>query len=176
MKRTLLITTSMTVLAFFLLTAESCDEQSTTDKESLAQQAATGEANAKVGFPSTPNWTEKTLARMIIEKRDQPHLQTYTYFVGVHNEHTPLCRSEGYGLPETTQFTAPSSVQRTAQTGNSNWEILPQADPNGLYSSPSAQGTWVLCLEKSGKVEPQRSEPNVVTLSVPWDQLDQSGM
>ena len=168
---------TLALLAFFLLEADSCDSQpSTTDKESQAQQALQAESISAVGMPSIINWTEKQQYKRVFEKRDQPNLATYTYLVGMHNEHTPLCRSIGYGIPESEQFTAPESVQRTAQTGNNYWERLPQADPNGLYSSPSANGTWVLCLQKDGKVEPVRSEPNVVTLAVPWDQLNQEGM
>jgi hypothetical protein len=162
--------------AVFLLSADSCSQPTVADKESQAQMAMQGESNAAVGMPAIINWTEKRRYKEIFEKRDDPNLQTYTYLIGMHNEHTPLCRSIGFGIPESEQFTAPESIQATNQTGSKYWERLPQADPNGLYSSPSANGTWVLCTTKDGKVAPQRSEPNVITLTVPWDQLNQEGM
>jgi hypothetical protein len=168
---------TIVVGAYFVLTASDCDSQpSVSDKEAQAQTAMQGESIAAVGMPAIINWTEKRIYKEIFEKRDTPNLQTYTYLVGMQNQHTPLCRSIGFGIPESEQFTAPESMQRTATSGDHYWERLPQADPNGLYSSPSANGTWVLCLDKAGKVQPVRSEPNVITLMVPWDQLNQEGM
>jgi hypothetical protein len=163
--------------AFFVLTAESCDDQPTTQqKESAAQDRVQAESNASVGMPNIINFTEKRIYKEIYEKRDEPNLATYTYLVGMNNQHTPLCRSVGYGIPESEQFTNPSSIQEYNNPSKYVYEVLPQADPNALYSSPSANGTWILCLEKSGKVEPVRSEPNVITLPVPWDKLNQDGM
>jgi hypothetical protein len=167
----------MVVAAWFVLSADSCDTQPTVaDKEAAQQVQQQGESNVAVPQPAIINWTEKRIYAEIYEKRDTPHLSTYTYLVGMHNEHTPFCRSEGYGIPESEQFTAPEAMQATTHYGANYWDRLPLADPNGLYSSPSSNGTWVLCLTKSGKVEPQRSEPNVVTLTVPWAELDQDGM
>jgi hypothetical protein len=165
------------VAGYFILTAESCDNQPTTqEKESAAQDRMQAESNASVGMPSTPNWTEKRIYKEIFEKRDTPKLATYTYLVGMHNEHTALCRSIGYGIPESEQFTNPSTVQDYGGSSRYAFEVIPQADPNGLYSSPSANGTWVLCLYRDGTVDPVRSEPNVITLTHPWDQLNQDGM
>lgn len=168
---------AIVVAAYFVLTAESCDNQPTTqEKESAAQDRLQAESNQSVGMPNIINWTRKRTYKEIFEKNDQPNFATYTYLVGINNQHTPLCRSVGYGIPESEQFTNPSTVQDYGGSSRYAFEVIPQADPDGLYSSPSAQGTWVLCLEKGGKVEPVRSEPNVITLPVPWDQLNQEGM
>jgi hypothetical protein len=170
---------AVAVGAWFVLSADSCDTQPTVaDKEASQQIQQQGESNVAVPQPAIINWTEKRIYAEIYQKRDIPHLSTYTYLVGMHNEHTPLCRSEGFGIPESEQFTAPEAMQPTTRSNEAGiwWERLPLADPNGLYSSPSANGTWVLCLQKDGKVEPVRSEPNVITLTVPWDQLNQDGM
>jgi hypothetical protein len=168
--------TAIALAAFFVLTAESCDTPpSTQQKEAAAQDRVQAESNASVGMPNIVNFTEKRIYKEIFEKRDEPNLSTYTYLIGMNNQHTALCRSVGYGIPESEQFTNPSTVQ---DFGRSSYvfEVIPQADPNALYSSPSANGTWILCLEKNGKVEPVRSEPNVITLPVPWDKLNQDGM
>ncbi|WP_144106698.1 hypothetical protein [Paraburkholderia sp. BCC1886] len=164
------------LLAFFVLTAESCqNDQSDSDKQQQQQQAqASAASNQAVGFPAILNFTEKRIFKEILEKRDTPNFTTYTYFVGMHNEHTPLCRSVGYGIPESEQYTNPEYIAyASTQVGVDN---LPQADPNGLYSSPSANGTWIMCLFKDGNVLPVRSEPNVVTLPQPWASLNQDGM
>jgi hypothetical protein len=52
-----------------------------------------------------------------------------------------------------------------------NTYVLPQADPNGLFSPASAEGTWVMCLNpKTKKAEPQYIEPRVITTTFPMDQ------
>lgn len=173
----LVVVSGLALGAFFVLTAESCDTPATTQQiEARKQDRMQAESNAAVGMPSIVNWTEKRRYKEIFEKRDDPKLQTYTYLVGMNNQHSPLCRSIGFGIPESEQFTNPSTVQDFGGSQKYAYEVIPQADPNGLYSSPSANGTWILCLTKDGKVEPQRSEPNVVTLTVPWSQLNQDGM
>jgi hypothetical protein len=154
------------IAAFFVLTAESCDGQaSTTQKEHAAQDRLTAEAQAEVGMPAIMNFTEKRNYKMIYELRDKPDYATYTYLVGMHNELKLLCHSIGYGIPESSQYTNPQFIAYTSsQVGVG---ILPQSDPNGLYSSPSANGTWVMCLDPAGKVVPVRSEPNVITSPFP---------
>jgi hypothetical protein len=42
------------------------------------------------------------------------------------------------------------------------------ADPNGLYTPASADGTWVLCLNPHTKhLEPQYVEPRVIVSTYP---------
>jgi hypothetical protein len=73
-----------------------------------------------------------------------------------------FCSSIGYGLPYATQFTNPQKIEdKQTQIG---YAILPQADPNGLFSPASAEGTWILCKDpNSDKVAPIYVEPRVVT-------------
>jgi hypothetical protein len=86
----------------------------------------------------------------VLELRDKMQ-PTYTYLVGTNNQLTKLCDSIGYGLPYATQYTNPSL-----------------ADPNGLYTPASADGTWVLCLNpKNKKVEPQYVEPRIIVMTYP---------
>ena len=47
--------------------------------------------------------------------------------------------------------------------GSWSIDVLPQADPNGLFSPASADGTWVLCADpKGGKARPVLVEPRAV--------------
>jgi hypothetical protein len=40
---------------------------------------------------------------------------------------------------------------------------LPQADPNGLFSPASAEGTWILMKDPNGKeVKPVYIEPRII--------------
>lgn len=157
---------AIALAAFFVLTAESCDTPTATQKEAHAQEQIQAESQAQVGMPAVLNFTEKRNYKMIYELRDKPDYATYTYLVGMHNELKLLCRSVGYGIPESSQYTNPSTVQDFGSTKYA-YEVIPQADPNGLYSSPSANGTWVMCLDPNGKVVPVRSEPNVITSPFP---------
>lgn len=163
------------LVAALLLAAVSlaaCEQPTAADREQQAQTAKTAESDSAVGMPATPNWTEKRNLKMIYELRDKPDYATFTYLVGMNNQLKLLCHSVGYGIPESVQYTAPESEQRVTINSTGYTERLPQADPNGLYSSPSANGTWVMCVDPVNKTTvPVRSEPNVITSPVPLEQL-----
>jgi hypothetical protein len=103
------------------------------------------------------------LLKDILELRDQEGLVTYTY---VYNEFQGkfvfLCDSVGYGIPYSTQYTSP---QKPAFYYDHASMALPQADPNGLFSPPEAEGTWVLCNnpDKKEKAEVVYVEPRIIT-------------
>ena len=114
-----------------------------------------------IGMPAITNFAEKRMMKDIIELRDQ-NVATTTYLVGMNNQLTKLCDSVGYGLPYATQFTNP---QKRADWGSIT---IAQADPNGLYSPASAEGTWVLCVDhKSGKPKPLYIEPRIIVSPIP---------
>jgi hypothetical protein len=160
---------AIVILAALALCA--CDQAppTSTAKEAAAQEQIQAESQSQVGMPAIVNFAEKRNYKMIYELRDNPNYATYTYLVGMHNELKLLCHSIGYGIPESSQYTNPSMVQEYDGNGHYEWPVLPQADPNGLYSSPSSQGTWVMCADPSGKVVPVRSEPNVLTSPFPLE-------
>jgi hypothetical protein len=123
-----------------------------------------------VGMPAIVNFAEKRMMKDIIEKRDQMY-PTYTYIVDMNGKFHKVCDSLGYGLPYATQYTNPQSRQVTTTSGGGiTSDIMAQADPNGLYSPASADGTWVMCLNpKTKKAEPQYIEPRIVTLTYPLE-------
>jgi hypothetical protein len=103
-----------------------------------------------VGMPAITNFSEKRMMKDILELRDQ-NKATITYLVGMNNQLTKLCDSVGFGLPYATQYTDPKL-----------------ADPNGLYSPASADGTWVLCIDpKTKKPQPMYVEPKIITSPFP---------
>lgn len=180
MKRKLLATAALATLGFFLLTAESCDGSTpptANQREQAAQARITAESQSTVGMPNITNFNQKKQLKAIIEAFDQPNLITYSYLVGMTGNHVSLCRSQGYGFNEATQFTNPMQIE-WRESGNSGIAsgIVGQADPTGLYAPATSEGTLLMCLTTGGKVLPVRSEPSVLTLPVPWDQLDREGM
>lgn len=124
-------------LALFGLSG--CEPSSDTQQREQ-QEKLSAESNMKAGMPGVSNFTEKKLMKMIIEMRDDPKLNTFTYITDLNGKLHLRCHSIGYGLPYATQYTNP---MKYASLGAGI--TLPQADPNGLFSPPNAEGTWVLC-------------------------------
>jgi len=114
------------------------------------QEVMLKQAAKELGMPAITNFAEKRMMKDILELRDK-NVTTYTYLVGVNNQLTKLCDSVGYGLPYATQYTNPGL-----------------ADPNGLYSPASADGTWVACkVPGKDKISPTYIEPRIIVSTFP---------
>ena len=149
---------SVAALAVLGVTLTGCIEENSDDKQRAQQERILSEGTAQTGMPAIKNFRERKLMKQIIEMRDQDGLVTYTYTVPeTTGRPVFLCNSIGYGLPAATQYTNPEKVEYQGTT-------LPQADPNGLFSPSSAEGTWVMCSEPngSGKTRPVYVEPRVI--------------
>jgi hypothetical protein len=151
------------LLALFLATsAEDCDgERHDSDRvQRIQQEALLAEGTSAVGMPAIKNFRERRLLKDIFELRDQSGLTTFTYLVNMQGSPVFFCRSIGYGIPYATQFTNPQKIGYASEWGVAT---LPQADPNGLFSPASADGTWVMCKDPHGNdVRPVFVEPRVV--------------
>ena len=152
--------------AAFVLSGCDADTASSDQIQNKKQEELSKQGVESVGLPAIHNFQEKRLMKDILELRDQPNLVTYAYIVDLNGHAHKVCDSIGYGLPYATQYTSPSKVASYAHDGIGN--ILPQADPNGLFSPPSADGTWVLC-KVPGKddVKPVYIEPHVLVSPFP---------
>ena len=160
MKRTALVLSAIAAVA--LLTA--CDEPNpnSTQIERKAQEQLSLQAVQSVGMPAITNFAEKRMFKDIIELRDRME-PTITYVTDMNGHLHKRCNSVGYGLPYATQYTSP---QRIATAGaHDGVATLPQADPNGLYSPASAEGTWVMCVF-DGKPKPVYFEDRVTVSPV----------
>lgn len=134
------------------------------------QERILAEGTSQVGMPAIKNFRERKLLKDILELRDQDGLVTYTYMENlqpqvVHGvtvlggKLTYMGESIGYGIPYATQFTNPMKVMGY----HSAPAVMPQADPNGLFSPESAEGTWILLKDPTGgKVLPVYVEPRTV--------------
>ncbi|MBI3634525.1 MAG: hypothetical protein HY228_02810 [Candidatus Yonathbacteria bacterium] len=119
-------------------------------------------------MPAIKNFRERKILKEILELRDQEGLVTYTYLWNEYNgQKVFLCNSIGYGIPYATQYSNPQ--KDTFYTSSSSAHIaLPQADPNGLFSPASAEGTWVFCKNPNGKdVRPIYVEPRIIVSPFP---------
>ncbi len=153
--------------------ALGCIEQTpptSDDIQRKEQEILLKEGTAQVGMPAIKNFRERKLLKEILELRDQMSLNTYTYLWSeVQGKKIFLCNSIGYGIPYATQFTNPQKLERqTISWGNGNGtqgyvNVMPQSDPNGLFSPSSADGTWVMCKDPKGPdVKPIFIEPKII--------------
>lgn len=163
------------VLAALVFALTACDSPPpTSDQIQQAQQARIlAEGTAQTGMPAIKNFRERKLLKEILELRDQASLSTWTY---TYAENTGkrifLCNSIGYGIPYATEYTSPSKVEWYPYSGGTSGfnEVMPQADPNGLFSPAAAEGTWIMCKDPKGPdVRPVYVEPRVITSPFPLD-------
>ena len=114
-------------------------------------------------MPAIKNFRERKILKDILELRDQSSLTTYTYVHCMNGKFRFFGETIGYPIPYATQYTNP---QKIAESGHQyGYAILPQADPNGLFSPASADGTWILMKDpSSNKVAPVYIEPKITTL------------
>jgi hypothetical protein len=145
----------------FVVELTGCTYKDSTDRiQQKQQEKLLAEGSAQTGMPSIKNFRERKLLKDILELRDQEGLTTYTYIVAeMTGKLVFLGESVGYGIPYATQYTNPQKFEWT----HSNLGTLPQADPNGLFSPASAEGTWVLMKDPaSNSVKVVYVEPRII--------------
>lgn len=139
-----------------------CVENSSDSLQQKQQETILQEATSAVGMPAIKNFRERRMVKMLLELRDQEDLSTYTYvFSEMTGKWVFFCNSIGYGIPYATQFTNPQKL--VYGVGGSEYPVLPQADPNGLFSPGAADGTWIMCKDPKGtEVKPVFVEPRTI--------------
>ena len=145
-----------------LMSASSCERtMDTNDKLAVQQEQMMKEANAQTGMPAIVNFQERKMMKMILELRDKENLVCYAYIVSeMTGKLTFLGKCIGYGLPYATQYTNPMKTYGSYQGG---YEILPQADPNGLFMPASAEGTWLMLIDPLlNEARPVYIEPRII--------------
>ena len=145
--------------------AKTSDERQQAQQEAILQQGT-----SSVGMPAVTNFRERQLLKQIYELRDKSDYMTYTYtYSEMTGKFTFFCRSIGYALPYATQFTSPSKVQHVYDSAGTTYrgiEVVPQADPNGLYSPDAADASWVMCVDPNSKTHEAKAvyvEPKLTT-------------
>jgi hypothetical protein len=152
---------ALSVAVVLCCMGDECSGPTSDDVQRHQQERILQEGTSQVGMPAIVNFRERKLLKEIYEMRDQASFITYSY---LYNEMAGkwvfFCQSVGYPLPYSTEFTAPLKPEWNSGKGFT----LPQADPNGLFSPASADGTWVVCKDPhSADVKPVYIEPHVIT-------------
>lgn len=132
------------------------DQEQQSQQEKLLQ-----EATKQTGMPTIKNFRERKIVKDLLELRDQNGLTTWTYvFSAFNGKFILLGQSVGYGIPAATQYTNPEKIAGSHLQGG--YVILPQADPNGLFSPAAADATWVMLLDpQTKKVVPAYIEEKI---------------
>lgn len=141
------------------------------DKEQAHQEVLQAEAQRQAGLPNVVNFTEKKMMKQIYELRDS-QIRTWTYLVDLNGKKHLLCESLGYGLPYGTQYSNPQKRVVNAAGGKENFTIT-QAEPNGLFMPPSAEGTWVMAVTPDGP-RPIYVEPRIIVSPIRIPNVDES--
>lgn len=160
MKKYLLLAFFTLVLGFSLFSLVGCssnNHDSSSDQiEQAKQEELSKNAVNSVGLPNIKNFTELKNCNYIIEMRDKTDLITYAYtksdLTGKwHFQHKGM----GFGLPYATQRTNPMKIVRIHYpTQGYDNIVIPQSDPNKLFSPSSADATWQFVINRhTGKVE-----------------------
>jgi hypothetical protein len=96
-------------------------------------------------------------------KAKNQNLATYSYVISPYTGkviwYSP---SLGYPIPGGTQLT--NSQARDSSTST---VVLPQAEPDGLYTPSTSEGTYVMCVDSDGMVTPAYVEDHVLCSVVP---------
>jgi len=142
----------------------STDGQSSIVQEAQYQEELMKQATDEIGIPEITEFFEKKMAKEIFEKRDDSKLVCYAYGINLDGKYIYMGRCYGYGLPYSTQYTNPEKMNTVdgGEYSALNPYTLPQADPNGLYSSGNTSATWLMMInETSGEPYIMYYEPTV---------------
>ncbi len=143
------------VIATIIICGFTACENTSDDVANSQQEQLSMRAVESVGMPALTKFVEKRNLKSILELRDK-EVATHTYIVDMQGHFHLVCNSVGYGIPYATQYTNP--MHRVYQG-----VTLPQADPNGLFSPATADGTWVMCVNpETNQVTATYIEPRIV--------------
>lgn len=151
------------VTSLVLLTAEDCDSPTQEDKDRAiveAQQSQYAKAQPVPAF----DWSlERDLLIQLYQIRNQ-RVSTYSVWRSDYGMVEGDCPSMGYGIPYDTSLTNPLQV---AYGYRYSATAIGQAEPNGVFASTNTSATWVMCVGKSGSIEPHYVESHVTVYPGP---------
>ena len=148
------------VLAGGILLSACTGGANTTEKDQVNQQQ-------QIFVKSQPlpafDWSLERHIFIELYRARNNAVNTYSYIRNWQGEVVFSCSSIGFPLPANNQLTNPEALAGDYRDSTS----LPQAEPNGLYSSPSTVGTYIFCLNSDGTISPSYFEADVETHLAP---------
>jgi len=114
------------------------------------------EAQRQVGMPNIVNFQQRKLMKMVYELCDKEELICYAYIKSDYQgKLVYIGKCIGFGLPFSAQFTNPMRIWDQELEGGARGkyndggeiQVLPQADPNGLFMPTSSSATWLMMID-----------------------------
>jgi hypothetical protein len=167
----------------------ACTSSGSSDSNGSTNAAASAEAtNAGAGldliFTNQPAPIFATSAYRTqlsdIEAVEALGSPTYAFFMppgwsGSGDHPINQCPAEGLPIPDTTQLDNPDEIVEDPYGGgyqeNNGGLVEPRADPNGVYTPQSGEGTFVTCISSTGGLAAKYYEGDVFaqTGTARWD-------
>lgn len=145
---------------------EHVPNQEALDKEAVQRQQAQYSAGQPI---PTFNWSlERHLVTQLYQVRNQKAV-THSVWRSDLGTIEGDCPSIGFGVPFDTSLTNPLQVT-AADLRNGpgyHYDVVEQAEPNGIFASKNTAATWVMCAGDGGKLEPIYIETKVTTYPYP---------
>ena len=157
----------LVALLFPVVTAIRSKQTKTADQHQAEQtRQMLAEADRQVGMPDITKFTERKLARDILELRDD-EITTYCYIVNLDGDLIFIGEAIGFGLPYSVQYTNPEKMTRWNHGAARGIERMAQADPNGLFMPQGLAATWIMLKGPDGNVHPVYMEPEIIVSPFP---------
>lgn len=96
---------------------------------------------------------------------------TSFFFVQGVRDPVFVCPSLGLGVPDTAQISNPEQIAPISGKWGGGATTLPEEDPYGIYTPPTSEGTFVVCVGSNGKPYLHRAEEYIDTVlgAARWD-------
>ena len=159
--------TAIAALAASAVALAACDVSTgsgTADRQASQQQEdIANRAQQEVGIYQPTNFTRKRLANRIGQMLDSPNLATVSYAQGLDGRLRCIGHTIGFPLPGATQTTSPQKLVN-ADLGQYHGDMLvPQSEPDQLFSPQSEDATWIVLVNSKGVAAPAYFEGHVQT-------------
>jgi hypothetical protein len=142
----------------------ACGGNNAQPTENSEQQA---DSQSLITNQPLPHYNFSQIRQTLIDAEDETAdtTQTTTFFMQ-QGDPNPInsCPSVGFPVASNAELSNPDQV---VGAPNNSSATIGQEDPNGIYSSPSTSGTYVICTENGGQHYLEYWEGNVYTVGGP---------
>ena len=155
---------SVIVLGLSILLAGCNYTPSQEQKDSKAVEAQQAQYAKAQPIPAYDYSLERELVIKLYNLRNQK-VSTHSVWRSDYGMIEGDCTSMGFGIPYDTSLTNPTQLSyKRIELPSGHISIngvVGQAEPNGVFASKNTSATWVMCVDKSGAIEPHYIEDKV---------------
>ena len=158
-------TTTITIIALTIFAFTGCNyTPSQEQRDSKAVEAQQSQYAKAQPIPTYDYSLERELVIKLYNLRNQK-VSTHSVWRSDYGMIEGDCTSMGFGIPYDTSLTNPLQITYKHNGGDPNSYytdgVVGQAEPNGVFASKNTSATWVMCVDKSGAIEPHYIEDKV---------------